>query len=637
MRRVEISRNRKSRRAARSRRGSALVSTLVVSVCLLGVLAATTTLSTVEVHDARRATDDVRAQYLAEAGVARAMNFLGQAVHNTTVQDPLGGLNGLFAGGDTITPFVGEALLDGARREGAYTTSLTVIDRTATSITIAISATGYLPDAPTALAPGQQLESWSAVRSTVRYDIAPSHVFDYAYFINNWGWFYGDTIVAKGNVRSNGQFDGGGYAPTITGTPLYDAVAWSGSAASLTGYQDDNQDGLADGNDGGVFAGWDIVNAARLRGLGGASSNQHDFEDRVEMPNLTDLTQYEANARASHATLSVGGSTVVSGVYGDDPGEKQNLFLVGTPADPIVLNGPVVVRGNVMISGTVTGQGAIYSGGNVYCPNSVTYLHPPTSPRPADNTQASTEAWLTTNWNADFLGLFARENIAVGDYTDPWWQAYVGQWMGDRLNQSAEDAGADGIPNTRAGRDGIYGTADDDVLEGDGVFTIEHYTAADETLGLIPAGKHVGDPIPGTGEDIDGDGVYDGTSGLANVLPAGPLVPATWGGNMPAAGIPDYRAIASLYANHLDAVFYTNHSFCYFVLGAQTAEINGALVSRNENIIYGTPSIEISHDPRLLGGSSGKAAALLPRTLEPVKQLRWARLDVDPNRHVVAP
>lgn len=637
MLRIETSRNRRSRRAARSRRGSALVSTLVVSVMLLGVLAATTSMSTVEVRDAKRSVADVRAQYLAEAGVARAMTFLGQAVHNTTVQDPLGGLNGLFAGGNTITPYVGEVLLDGTRREGAYTTSLTVVDRTPTSITIAIAATGYLPDAPAALPDGRELDAWSAVRSTVRYDIAPSHVFDYAYFINNWGWFYGDTIIAKGNVRSNGQFDGGGYAPTITGTPLYDAVAWSGTAASLSGYQDDNADGLADGNDGGVFAGWDIVNAARLRGLGGTAANQHDFQDQVPMPNLTDLGQYEVAALSSHASISVGGVPVVSGVYGDEPGEKQNLYLVGTPSDPIVLNGAVVVRGNVMISGTVTGQGAIYSGGNVYCPNSVTYLNGPGTPRPADNTEAATEAWITANWNQDFLGLFARENIVVGDYTHPWWQAYVGQWMGDAMNQSAEDAGADGIPNTRRGRDGILGTADDDVLEGDGVFTIEHYTAADEALGLIPAGRNVGDVIPGSGEDIDGDGVYDATAGLPSVIPSVPLDAANWGGNMPLAGIGAYSSIASLYANKLDAVFYTNHSFCYLVLGGTKAEINGALVSRNENIIYGTPSIEISHDARLLGGSSGKAASLLPRTLDPVRVLRWARLDVDPNRYTVAP
>jgi len=169
------------------------------------------------------------------------------------------------------------------------------------------------------------------------------------------------------------------------------------------------------------------------------------------------------------------------------------------------------------------------------------------------------------------------------------------------------------------------------------VFTIEHYTAQDEALGMIPPGHHVGDPIPGTGEDIDGNGVYDGTTTLSDVVLNTPLDTAHWGGNMPASGISNYHSISSMYANNLDAVFYTNHSFCYTVLGGQSAKINGALVSRNENIIYGTPTIDINYDCRLLGGSSGLAGHLLPITMQPVQVLRWVELDHDPNRYVVHP
>lgn len=636
----KVATNRRSRRAARGRsaqRGSALLSALVVSVCLFGLLAASTQLSGAEVRDARRGVEKVRAQYVAEAGLERGMSFLRQAVKNTSVHDPLAGLTSLFGAGPTSTPFVAQTLQDGTRRAGAYSVSLTRVASTATSITIAIRATGYLPDAPSALPAGAEPEAWCALETTVRYDIAPSHVFDYAYFINNWGWFYGDTIRGNGNVRSNGQFDGGGYAPTITGQPLYDSVSWNGTNAALSGYQDDNEDGLANGLDGGVFSGWDVVNAQHLQGQGGHAENQHEFEEHIDMPNLTDLSRYESSAISNHASITVDGVTVVNGVLGDDAGEKQNLYLVGTPSKPIVLNGPVVVRGNVILSGTVTGQGAIYSGGNVYCPNSVRYLNGPTTPRPADNTQAATESWLSTNWNKDFLGLFARENVVVGDFTNSTWQSYVGQWMNDSMNQSVEDAGADGIPNTRAGRDGVLGTADDDVLEGDGVFTVEHYTQADADAGLIPAGRNVGDAIPGTGEDIDGDGAFDASTTLASVNLTTPLTTAYWGGNMPASGLSSYSTIASLRASQLDAVFYTNHSFCWFVIGSTDARVNGAVVSRNENIVYGTPSLQFNHDARLLGGASGKASSLLPRELLPPVQLRWSKLDQDPNRYVVAP
>lgn len=618
-----------------SARGSALVSVLVVMVGLIGIVYAAGAVSITESRDSRRSIDGVRASYMAEAGIERGIQFLTQAVANTSMQSPLQGLTGLFAGGDTISPFIGEGVVSNGNRVGGYSVRLTRVGATTTSITIAIDATGYCPDAPSALPEGQQVSQWRAVRSTVRYSLAPSKVFDYAYFINNWGWFYGSTIRAFGNARSNGQFDCAGYSPTITGTPIYDSVTWSGSTADLAGYIDDDGNGLADGNDGGTFAGWDIVGAQNVQGNGGLASNQHDFQDGIDMPNLTDLGPYEASATAQNGSITIDGVTISDAVYGDEAGEQQNLYLVGTAAKPIVLNGPVVVRGDVLISGVVTGQGAIYSGRNVYCPKSVTYANGPTTPRPTDNTEAATEAWMTANADKDFLGLFAREHIVVGDYTDGTWQAYVSQWMSDPLNSSAEDAGLDGMPNTRAGRDGVLGTADDDVLEGDGQFTIEHYTEEDAALGLIPAGKSVGDPIPGTGEDIDGDGEYDPQATMAEIPIQDALTPSDWG-NLTST-ISSYASIASLRANRLDAVFYTNHAFCWLVLGSEAARINGGLVSRNESIIYGTPTLDVSQDARMLGHSASKFANLLPLTVQPMEILRWTELDFDPNRYVVAP
>ena len=99
-----------------------------------------------------------------------------------------------------------------------------------------------------------------------------------------------------------------------------------------------------------------------------------------------------------------------------------------------------------------------------------------------------------------------------------------------------------------------------------------------------------------------------------NVGAGPPLDTATWGGNMPVGGIASYSSIASLYANQLDAIFYTNHSFCYVVFGSTDAVINGALVSRNENVVYGTPKLKFNYDCRLLGGKSGIAGEISSAT-----------------------
>ncbi len=634
---TEVS-NRRSRRAARrTRRGSALVSTVVAFVGVFGLLYASVAVSSVEVRRSRRELDELRAQHLADAGVERAMLFLRQTADAGGTQNPLAGLNNLFAGGATLSPFVATGVMDGAAQVGAYSVTLNVVEQTATSISIAIDATGYVPDAPQNLPAGRSPEAWSAVRTTVQYELSPSEVFDYGYFINNWGWFYGNTIICRGNARSNGQFDVAGYAPTVTGQPRYGAVERNGSTVSLSGYMDDNGDGLLDGNDGGVFSGWDIVGAQNLQGNGGQAQNQHDFQDRIDMPNLTDLSPYEENAVAQGGSISIGGTVYADGVLGDDAGEKQHLYLVGTTANPIVLDGPVVVRGDVVIQGVVTGQGAIYAGGNVYVPRSVSYLNGPTTTRPASNSQADTEAWLSTNWERDFLGLFARKNVVVGDHTNSTWRTHVGNWMASSLNGSAEDAGDDLIHNTRAGRDGILNTSDDDVLEGDGVFTFDVYTDEHLAMGLIPAGKSVGDAIPGTGEDINGDGVFTPTTTLADVTLTTPLDSTNFGGNIPSGGIARYRDISSLSANRIDAVIYTNHSFCWTVTGSTSARINGALVCRNENVIYGTPTLEFNYDARLLGGNSGMAAGLLPSVLREPEVLRWQRLERDPNRGLALP
>jgi hypothetical protein len=613
-----------------------LVGVLVVGVAMFGLVLATSLTSAVDARQSRGAIDAVRARAAAEAGVERALALCSDAMDKRPFA-PLDGIQALFANLEEITPYQAEPLMMNGAQVGAYSVRMTLGAVTPDDVTVTFDATGYLPDAPDQLAPGEELDAWRSLSVTMRFTVQASGVFNFGYFINNWGWFYGNTIYCNGNAGGNGQFDAAGYAPTVTGQPIYDSVAWNGVAATLSGYHDDNEDGLTDGNDGGVFAGWDVVGAQNLKGNGGDAPNQHEFEDPIEMPNLSDLAMYAAKAIEEGGSIQVGGSTVVSAVYGDDAGEKQGLYLVGTPADPIVLDGPVVVHGDVIIYGTVTGQGAIYAGGNVYLPTNLTYLDPPTTKLPGDGTQAATEAWLSANWDKDFLGLFAKESVIVGDYTHSSWEHYVSGWMSHSMNKSDEDAGTDLVPNTYAGKDGVVGTADDDVLEDDGAWTTQVYSVADQALGLIPPGYAVGDAIPGTGEDIDGDGEYDDTITMADVEITDPLDTTAWGGNMPAAGLPSYASIASMYATNLDATIYTNHTFAWVTFGASQAKINGAVISRNEDVVYGTPALVVNYDCRLLGGSSGMAGPLLPKVAGSPIVVRWTTLADDPHRAQVLP
>ena len=343
----------------------------------------------------------------------------------------------------------------------------------------------------------------------------------------------------------------------------------------------------------------------------------------VKMPNLEQLDFYEQRAIARSASIGVEGSFEVEGVVGDDPAEPQNLYLVGTPENPILLNGPVVVRGSVILSGYVSGQGSIYSGGNIYIADDVIYMNGPESVRPSSNDQQSVEDWRSESSGRDSLGLFAREHIVVGDFTDDWWQENVAAWVGHDLNKSGEDAGIDGIQNTREGPDGILGTADDDFLEDDGVWTVSHYTEEDAERNLIPEGKVPGDVIPGSGEDIDGDGDYDGTTRMSEFDLPQPLSLENWAGNLQ-EGQETYSDVSNSEIGRLDAAFYTNHTFAAVVSNpAGRIQINGAVVSRNESIIYAADGLELNHDERLTGRGSPQSGFDSPLGWDPVRFIHW--------------
>lgn len=607
--------------------GSALVAVTVLLIVAVGLTAASLSTTQAKVVLVRSANLDLAARYVAEAGVQLQINSVRNMRDISVMSTPFTGIDAMDSivaegVGNFTQTFATEAIVDGTgATAGEVDVAIDVLDRSSESQrSIAISSIGYVPSKAAFFA-DERSAARIEVKAVIRLRFSEAEVFDYSYFINHWGWFYGDTIIANGNVRANGQFDFGGYGATINGNPRYE----SAQGADLIGYQDDNNDGVTDGSDGGVYSGWSILAPENLQGMGADPANRHEWQDNVPMPNLSDLTVYESLALSEAGTISVGGSVVASGIVGDDPGESQNLFLVGTATDPVILNGPVVVRGDVVISGVVQGQGSIYAGRNAYVPQDITYRSGPSPVRPVANDEATVEAWRSSNQSADALGLFAREHVVIGDYTDSTWQQYVSDWVAHNLNESAEDAGADGVQNTSDGIDGVAGTTDDDVLEGDGVWTVDYYTAIDAAAGAIPPGFAVGDVVPGSGEDLDGDGQFDGTTQMTEFETAAPVSdPSQWEGNLP-SGTSTFSDVASIYISQIDSNFYTNHTFAALMLNwGGDIVMNGSIVSRNESIIYGANSIQMNHDARLLGRDADSFGLYLPLTWSSIETVQWS-------------
>jgi hypothetical protein len=370
------------------------------------------------------------------------------------------------------------------------------------------------------VASSSQVGNSTKTLNTLLQKNPPSKVFDYGYFINNWGWFYGNGITSRGDVRSNGRFD-------FRGRPLVE---------------------------GDIYAGFEIYDGGRgIRGSGGRPENQHPYSEKLDMPNLHNISSYEQKAISGGGRVRRGGVALIDGVFGDDAAESGNIVLVGTESKPIEIDGTVVVRGDVVIKGVIKGQGTIYAGRNIYLADDIKYKNAPSSPRPASDNPNVVDGWVNAHKDNDLVGFAARENIIMGDYTgETGGRWYSNSWL---FGMGDEDVGMDGIPDTR------------DTYEADGRFQSQY-------------------------EDLDGDGVRDDNYNWSDVRTH---VPITAFANCP-QGVSDFGDIADNTINRLDGIFYTNHAFAGRT-GYGTI-INGSIISKDEAIIYRN-TLTINYDERV--------------------------------------
>ena len=306
------------------------------------------------------------------------------------------------------------------------------------------------------------------VTETVRFGTSPHKVFDFAYFINNYGWMSGNTITLNGDVRSNRNFDfssnpklnGNAYASLdssggagqITGSFTHDSIAtWysrsdtrsrpgspaaSGGATYPSGY---------DGN----ATGYQNQQALDMPYIPDLSAYKQMVADQATLGSgstktIADVTSNLGGLMTSPLTTDSGGNTVVSSsakaepflAYWDsaassyrklqifDNSSSRNttvaavknagvLMISGDDTHPIVINGPVVVMGDLVIKGKYVGQGTIFANRNVHIAGNLQAKTPPNFPA-TDTDPLST---FQTNKTKDMLGMVARGNVVLGNYT----------------------------------------------------------------------------------------------------------------------------------------------------------------------------------------------------------------------------
>jgi hypothetical protein len=362
-----------------------------------------------------------------------------------------------------------------------------------------------------------------------------SKVFDYEYFLNNWGWWWGTPIYGQGGQRSNWDFDLRGN-PTVNGY-LY--------AANLI-----KENGST----------YDVGDAAPFIGLAASDpvNYVHPGAPRVEMPNLLNFSNYIATALSNTSSngIWISNTQVVAGVVNNgSTNGVSGIYLVGTSDNPVVIKGTVVVPGDVIIKGVVTGQGTLYVGGDLYVADNLTYKNGPSFNTPPETMSATNrDAWVASNQSKDLVAYAVNGSIFGGDITSSDWQYYEMSYGDSGLNNVGDES--------KLGQDGIAGTGDDKIpfLHPDGTMT--------------------------TWYDADGNGVVNGNYNYDRDISMTASRAKAIQGYPTSNGSPvSYSSIATSSAGTFCGVFYTDHAAAIRSTAGATS-FYGAMISRNEQIVF---------------------------------------------------
>ncbi|MFH1063282.1 MAG: pilus assembly PilX N-terminal domain-containing protein [Candidatus Omnitrophota bacterium] len=532
--------HRIKRRVLQEQKGAALVILFMVMVVLSIIFVAFMARSISNNRASLSGKDSIQAEALAEAGIDQVKRELyelfavyysaqGQSSNafnwfDDLITDPTNKYSGIPTNAVLATA-----------ANASYTVQITNVDTS-------ISVPKYVTLVSTAVA-GEVTKKVTAV---ISYSMSPSKVFDYSYFVNNYGWFWGGGITSQGDIRSNGDFGFNGN-PSVNGDVYGSVNPDLGAAGTISGNNKNNTisqywtqadsaarptNPTANPQD---IDGDGIVETFEYENGYDGNTDEYASQQLLEMPYLGDLTYYKSLAATKNGTIKQGGVTLVNNTH------TGNIVLIGTDASPIEIDGPVVVTGDVLIKGKVKGQGTLYSGRNTHVLGDIEYVNKPSWPKP-DTDPTATDALNATK---DFIGIAAKGNIIVGDYTRTDWQTNVSSYLKPPFTQAYEvdptDNGIGYVSYTSGGESYFNGnyTVNDGGTKSDGSNRKFYESSYDDTY---------------------------------------------------------FRTIAENSSNirNVDAVMYTNHAFGGKV-GAFT--MNGSVVSRDEAIIY-SGSITMNYDTR---------------------------------------
>ncbi len=573
-----------------------------------------------------------------------------------TLQDPPNGINGC-----TVTVAIGKKVEHETNSSYA-------------AVPIVATAEYTYPDGLTASA---------TIQESVCFATGQSQVFNYAYFVNNYGWMNGSSITINGDMRANANVSLSGstvngfvYAAVndevgaegsikLSGSPrILSASAYRANSQTTTeraridtGSYDTAGAYDAPANSGTMQLPTYDADGNITGGTVAANSGKpiaNEQSDPIPMPFVSDLDDYVEYAKELGGTLkypgfsytastttgsgwygqtvtdtiSVAGGTVNAHYDGAGPSgdvtqaDKGSLVLIGTRSNPIEINGPVVVDGDVIIKGYVKGQGTIYAGRNVHIIGSIQYANEPTWSHTEGMSDEAAESVEESNASKDMLGLVAKGNIVVGDSSSQSWLNTVSPYIKGKRSSSASVVNSYECDPSDAdiGYPSTFG----------GDYTAREYVAGNGYDGSGYFGKVSSTVSQTTTRDWYGNRYT--TKSTAFSTGVGRRYYQT-------ACDDDIISSNAGTVNRIDAVLYNNHGiFGTPAAGTGRFNLNGSLVCRDEALIFSGNGLNFNWDMRLMPKANNKVTKGLGLPVGPQEPytVSWMEVTKDLNPALIA-
>jgi hypothetical protein len=491
-------------RIRKREKGSAFITTFVLLSLLAVGAAAYVDRSTEALRLTRRQMYDVSSSHLCEAGVQAALRDLWRPFK---INQNFSNFDEQTTGASIASPkaTVGGSI-DGVGNYSAGVISVSTPAGDSYTRVCIIRCVGWFDLNKNNVLDAGEPQKIVDVSST--FQLARSQVFDYTYFVNNYGWMDGfgqNDLIVNGDMRANGNFSFTNGSPTVNGSvwasandkltpaspglintppikmdnPTYQNVQkndprmrqsyssgtmgavgslswenWRDFVFDSTGQIVDNKlYGSVLGDTGGTKA-WQKTGSANAT----TSMLDPSASEEVIMPDLSDLGYYQNLSNNYVDTKQTYGDGTTNPnynkgayvqVWNTTTSSYQTLGTNGVITGSASLIGtsshPILIHGPVTFTQDAVIKGYVSGQGTIYTGRNVHIVGSIKYSTPPDFRGTSQSTIDNANEKADMLALAARGSVMMGD-TSQFTDSYPLQYMTPPFTKGRYDDSGNWIP-----------------------------------------------------------------------------------------------------------------------------------------------------------------------------------------------